>query len=49
MKIHIESKDDIKELKGDNRGRVSLGPEYANREVQLAILDTDDDDVDEDD
>jgi hypothetical protein len=43
MKVYIESKDDIKELKADSRGRVSLGPEHANREVQLAILDTDED------
>lgn len=40
MKVHVDSKDDIKELKGDSRGRVSLGPEYAEKEVQLAILDT---------
>jgi hypothetical protein len=48
MKIYIESKDDIKELQADNRGRVSIGPEFANKNVQLAILDTDDD-VDKDD
>ena len=38
MKIHIESKDDIVEATTDARGRVTLGSEYKNSEVQLAIL-----------
>jgi len=42
MKVYVESKDDIKELQADNRGRVYLGTEYANTEVQLAILDAED-------
>lgn len=40
MKVYVESKDDIKELTADNRGRVYLGSEYADETVQLAILDT---------
>lgn len=43
MKVHVDSKDDIKELKADARGRVYLGPEYSEKEVQLAILDVDED------
>ncbi len=38
MKVHVESKDDIVEATTDSRGRVTLGSEYADSEVQLAIL-----------
>lgn len=43
MKIYVESKDQIIERKTDARGRVTLGSEYADAEVQLAILDTEKD------
>lgn len=42
MKVYIESKDRIIERKTDDRGRVTLGSEYANENVQLAILDVED-------
>jgi len=42
MKVYVESKDDIVEATTDARGRVTLGSEYANSEVQLAILEVDD-------
>lgn len=38
MKVHIESKDQIVEKTADGRGRVVLGSEFANEDVQLAIL-----------
>jgi len=41
MKVHIDSKDDIIEAKTDSRGRLTLGSEYANSEVQLAVLEVD--------
>ena len=44
MKIHIESKGQIVEKRADGRGRVTLGSEYAGKEVQLAILEPIDDD-----
>jgi hypothetical protein len=33
----------IKERDADDRGRVRLGPEYAGKEVEVAILDSSDD------
>jgi len=44
MKVYVESKDDIVEATTDSRGRVTLGSEFANSEVQLAILEVKDDD-----
>ena len=38
MKVHI-TKDDIIEASTDSRGRVYLGSEFADCEVELAILD----------
>lgn len=38
MKVYVESKEQIVEKKADGRGRVTLGSDYANEEVQLAIL-----------
>jgi len=38
MKVEIESKDQIIEKKTDSRGRITLGSEYADREVQVVIL-----------
>jgi hypothetical protein len=37
VKIEI-SKDDIVEATTDDRGRIYLGTEYANRSVEVAIL-----------
>ena len=41
MKVYIESKDQILEKRADSRGRVMLGSEFANTEVQLAVLEVD--------
>jgi len=38
MKVEIESKDQIIEKKTDSRGRITLGSEYGDREVQVVIL-----------
>jgi len=38
MMVYVESKDEIVEATTDARGRVTLGSEYADSEVQLAIL-----------
>lgn len=42
MKVHVDSKDDIKEVDADARGRVYVGSEYAGKHVQLAVLDAED-------
>jgi hypothetical protein len=42
MKVQVESKDDIKEVDADGRGRVYVGSEFAGKHVQLAILDAED-------
>lgn len=47
MRVHVESKADIIERKTDSRGRVYLGTEYADREVQIAVLDAADSDNDD--
>ena len=44
MKVYVESKDQIIEKRADNRGRVTLGSEYANKEVQLAVLEVEGED-----
>ena len=41
MKVYVESKDQIIEKRADSRGRVTLGSEFANKEVQLAVLEVD--------
>lgn len=41
MKVYVGSKDQILEKQTDSRGRVTLGSEYANKEVQLAVLEVD--------
>lgn len=41
MKVYVESKDKIIEAKADSRGRITLGSDYANKEVQIAILEED--------
>lgn len=42
--VYVADKDQIKELQADNRGRVNLGIDHANREVTVAIIDTGDPD-----
>ncbi|WP_336345974.1 hypothetical protein [Halalkalicoccus ordinarius] len=44
MKVYVESKDQIIEKRTDSRGRVTLGSEFANREVQLAVLEAEGED-----
>ena len=36
--------DDVKTRKTDDRGRVRLGPEYANQEVEVVVVETRDHD-----
>lgn len=43
MKVYVDSKDDIKEITTDSRGRLTLGSEYANKRVQLAVLEVEED------
>ena len=43
MKVDVDP-DDIQKRTTDDRGRVYLGTEYANSEVELAVLDADRDD-----
>lgn len=43
MKVYVESKDQILEKSADSRGRVTLGSDFANKNVQLAILEVEDD------
>ncbi|WP_336346095.1 hypothetical protein [Halalkalicoccus ordinarius] len=38
MKVYVKSKEQIIEKRADSRGRVTLGSEFANKEVQLAVL-----------
>lgn len=37
MKVEVDP-DDVDKLKADDRGRVYLGSEYANKEVEVAVL-----------
>ncbi len=39
MKVYVESKDDIIERTADDRGRITLGSEYAKKDVTVAVLD----------
>lgn len=39
MKVYVESKDDIVEKTADDRGRITLGSEHANKSVTVAIID----------
>ena len=41
MKIDVD-KDDILERTADSRGRVTLGKEYSDKEVQLVVFEKDD-------
>lgn len=42
MKVHV-SKDDVVEGKTDERGRVYLGKAYADKHVEVAVLEARDD------
>jgi len=42
MKVHVEP-DDVDTYKADARGRITLGAEYGDEEVEVAIVDRDDD------
>lgn len=37
MKVDVDP-DDVDTLTADDRGRVYLGPEYAEEEVEVAVL-----------
>ena len=41
MKIEV-SATDVDEKKADNRGRVTLGSEYANKTVTVAVVEVED-------
>jgi len=42
--MHVKiSKDDLIEAQADSRGRVYLGTQYADREIEIAILNNDED------
>jgi len=41
VKIDVD-KDDILERTADSRGRVTLGKEYSDKEVQLVVFEKDD-------
>lgn len=38
MKIYVEDEDDIHTLEADDRGRINLGTAFANKTVQIAVL-----------
>jgi ribosomal protein L1 len=38
---------DVKERKTDKRGRVRLGPEYAGKDVTIAVVDVQDDETED--
>ena len=42
MKVEVSAKD-IDERKADDRGRVTLGAEYAGKKVTVAVLEVEDD------
>ncbi len=41
MRAPVESKERIIEKRADSRRRVTLGSEYVNKDVQLAVLKVD--------
>ena len=43
MKLYIESKDQLLERTADGRGRITLGSQYADQDVTLAVIDADGD------
>jgi len=42
MRVHVDP-DDVNTYKADSRGRITLGAEYGDEEVEVAIVDRDDD------
>ncbi len=47
MKVYIESKDQIIEAETDSRGRLTLGSDYADSKVQVAVLEVEPEETDE--
>lgn len=43
MKVYVESPDDVIEKRTDERGRITLGSEYGNKTVQVAVVEVKDD------
>jgi len=41
MKVEVELSD-MKERKADSKGRVAIGPEYAGKEVTVAVIEVSD-------
>jgi hypothetical protein len=41
MKVYVQSKDQILKKRTNSHGRVTLGSEYANKAVQLAVFEVD--------
>ena len=41
MKVEVSAKD-VNEKKADDRGRVTLGSEYAGKTVTVAVVEVDD-------
>jgi len=46
MKIEVEPSDIKSEKKADERGRVTLGAEYADKNVTVAVLEVDEEESD---
>lgn len=36
----VELPNEIKKIKADDRGRVNIGTEYADKEVRVAVIET---------
>jgi hypothetical protein len=43
MQVEVSASDIKSGKKADDRGRITLGAEYADQTVTLAVLETDDD------
>lgn len=43
--VVVDAKD-VDEFDADDRGRICLGAEYANKTVEIAVIEADDDDGD---
>lgn len=44
MKVYVDGKDKIVETTADSRGRITLGSQYANEQVTVAIVSEAEDD-----
>ena len=38
MKVYVDSPEDVIETRTDSRGRLTLGSEYGDKTVQIALL-----------